>query len=469
METEDGCSHVVDEQISQLDNLVVPIVDEHLKPKLGMTFGNLEDAEKFYKNYGKAGDKNIGKWSVYKFVEEHNHTITSPSRTHFLRGNREVTSAKKTLIKQFGEVNIPTNKQMAYFENASGGFHRVGCIETDVRNYERYLREERRSHDAQMMLDHFKSEQEKNPSFYYVYEVDEEKRLTHCFWVDGIARMNYQHFGDVVSFDATHNTNQYGLVFVPFVGVNHHCQSVFLGCGFIPNEEAKSFVWLFNKWIEAMGHPPSGMITDQCLGICKAIETVFPEIRHRFCIWHILDKVPEKLGKWAYSTEFMKSFKEIIWDSETASSFEENWVFWAGMSSSQRSEGMNALLKMHVSRKNSLHDFVTIFQRVLARQREGELKEDHCTVEKKPKLKTLWSMEKQMAQIYTKKIFYIFQDELQPSLMYNIELVKENERESTFHLNFCGHDERLRHIIYCKTTKMVRCSCLMFEFKGIPC
>ncbi|XP_020271649.1 protein FAR1-RELATED SEQUENCE 5-like [Asparagus officinalis] len=288
-----------------------------------MTFNNLEDAKKFYKNYEKAGgfdirnsttnygkdrelicksyicskegvlksksleirrcgtirtnckalirlklDKNIGIWSVYKFVEEHNHTITSPSRTHFLRGNREVTSAKKTLIKQFGEVNIPTNKQMAFFENSSGGFHRIGCIETDVRNYERDLREERRGHDAQMMLDHFKSEQEKNPSFYYVYEVDEVKRLTHCFWVDGIARMNYQHFGDVVSFNATHNTNQYGL----------------------------------------------------------AIEIVFPEIRHRFYVWHILDKVPEKLGKWAYRTEFMKSFKENIWDSETASSFEENWV-----------------------------------------------------------------------------------------------------------------------------------------------
>ncbi|XP_020249228.1 protein FAR1-RELATED SEQUENCE 5-like [Asparagus officinalis] len=270
METKDGYSHVVDEKISQLDNLVVPIVDEHLKPKTGMTFGNLEDAKKFYRNYGKAGgfnihnsttnygkdrelicksyvcskegvlkskslkirrcgtirtnckalirlklDKNIGIWSVYKFVEEHNHTITSPSRTHFLRGNREVTSAKKTLIKQFGEVNIPKNKQMTFFENSSGGFYRIGCIETDVRNYERDLREERRDHDVQMMLDHFKLEQEKNPLFYYVYEVDEEKRLTHYFWVHGIARMNYQHFGDVVSFDATHNTNQYGLVFVP--------------------------------------------------------------------------------------------------------------------------------------------------------------------------------------------------------------------------------------------------------------
>jgi len=35
--------------------------------------------------------------------------------------------------------------------------------------------------------------------------------------------------------------------------------------------------------------------------------------------------------------------------------------FWAGMSSSQRREGMNALLKMHVSKKNSLHDFCHYF------------------------------------------------------------------------------------------------------------
>jgi len=38
--------------------------------------------------------------------------------------------------------------------------------------------------------------------------------------VDSIARVNYEHFGDIVSFDVTHNTNQFGLIFVPFVGIN---------------------------------------------------------------------------------------------------------------------------------------------------------------------------------------------------------------------------------------------------------
>ena len=319
--------------------------------------------------------------------------------------------------------------------------------------------------------------------------------------MDSIARVNYEYFGEVVSFDATHNTNQYGLIFVPFIGINHHWQSIFLGCGFIPNEGAKSFIWLFEKWLEVMGRPPSGMVTDQDLGICTAIKSVFPHIRHRFCIWHILDKLPARLGVWAFREEFVNPFKENIWGADNSQEFEAQWDtivkkfglennewlmeiynirkkwapvyhkqhFWAGMSSSQRSEGMNALLKMHVSKKNSLHDFVIIFERALTRQREEELIEDHQSLEKKPKLKTMWPMEKQMCQIYTRCIFYSFQVELEHSLMYNIVLAKDDENVTYYQVNYCGVEENRKHVKYCKSEKMASCSCFMFEFKGIPC
>ncbi|RYQ94832.1 hypothetical protein Ahy_B08g089782 [Arachis hypogaea] len=36
------------------------------------------------------------------------------------------------------------------------------------------------------------------------------------------SRTTYEHFGDVVSFDTTYNTNRYNLDFSFFVGVNHH-------------------------------------------------------------------------------------------------------------------------------------------------------------------------------------------------------------------------------------------------------
>jgi len=66
-------------------------------------------------------------------------------------------------MKQFRDVNLPTNKQIAFFENASGGFERNGCTKTDFRNYERNLREDRGGHDAHMLINYFKWLQEKNP------------------------------------------------------------------------------------------------------------------------------------------------------------------------------------------------------------------------------------------------------------------------------------------------------------------
>jgi len=78
-------------------------------------------------------------------------------------------------------------------------------------------------------------------------------------------------------------------------------------------KEAKSFIWLFEKWMEVMGRPSLGMVTDQDHGICAAIKSVFPQIRHRFCIWHILDMLPARVGAWAFREEFVNPFKENIW------------------------------------------------------------------------------------------------------------------------------------------------------------
>ena len=52
---------------------------------------------------------------------------------------------------------------------------------------------------------------------------------------------NYGVFGDVISVDATYSANQYNMKFVPFTGVNHHLQSVFLGAAFLANEKIESY------------------------------------------------------------------------------------------------------------------------------------------------------------------------------------------------------------------------------------
>ena len=93
--------------------------------------------------------------------------------------------------------------------------------------------------------------------------------------------------------------------------------------------------------------------------------------------------------------------------------------FWAGASSTQQSEGMNALRKIHVSRQNTRYEFVVIYDKILARQRKNEIQAYHKTSEKRPILKTPCPIKDQMSQVYTIYVFYKFQDERHNNFILN--------------------------------------------------
>lgn len=86
--------------------------------------------------------------------------------------------------------------------------------------------------------------------------------------------------------------------FAPFIGVNNHFQSTLLDCALLADETTSTFVWLMQTWLRAMGgKPPGAILTDQDKAMKSAIAKVFPNSRHRFCLWHILMKIPQKLGQ----------------------------------------------------------------------------------------------------------------------------------------------------------------------------
>lgn len=45
--------------------------------------------------------------------------------------------------------------------------------------------------------------------------------------------MDYAYFGDVINFDITYIKNKYSMPFAPFVEVNHHWQTILLGCALL--------------------------------------------------------------------------------------------------------------------------------------------------------------------------------------------------------------------------------------------
>ncbi|XP_060674502.1 protein FAR-RED IMPAIRED RESPONSE 1-like [Ziziphus jujuba] len=234
----------------------------------------------------------------------------------------------------------------------------------------------------------------------------------------------------------------------------------------------------------------------------KAIAHSLPNTFHRYCSWHILEKFSTYLNVITYR-DFYKDFRQCIWESECPEEFERKWVtiiekaslydndwlrsifemhnrwvptyvnhiFSAGMSSSQRAESSHAFFKKYVLKKNLLMDFILRFNKVLAHQCHEELAADHVDINEKPILKSLLEMEKQMAEIYTCKIFLKFQDELWQSLVTMPQLVHENDTHKMYTIDRGPHDDVLRaqEISYDKGLNYVSCSCKKFESQGIPC
>ena len=164
-----------------------------------------------------------------------------------------------------------------------------------MQNYYRTLRESIKSSGAQIFLDNLPRKNENNAAFYFDYVIDGKGRLVHVFWADATSRKNYVHFGELLSFDTTYNTNQYDMIFAPFMGVNNHGGCVLFGAALLLNQTIETFKWLFRTFLRCMGGAaPRLIITDEDAAMKEAIQDVFSNTTHRLCMWHILNKLNNK-------------------------------------------------------------------------------------------------------------------------------------------------------------------------------
>ena len=263
-----------------------------------------------------------GVWMISHINFEHNHELAKPEERQFLRSCRKIFEASGVV-----DVGRRWRKPLSYLGNDFGGDRNVQFAKKDMENYlPREMGNMMEPGDAQSLLNYFRRKKCEDPSFFYAVQVNQLNQATNFFWRDGRSKLDYDCFGDVVSFDTTFRLNKYNLICAPFVGVNHHWKNMLLGCAFLLDESTHSYVWLFESFLESMGNTqPKTMFTNENEAMSKAIESVFTKTCHRLSTGHIIKDARRNLANQFANLEFMKYLNKCFYECHDETEFQVSW------------------------------------------------------------------------------------------------------------------------------------------------
>ncbi|XP_021718840.1 protein FAR-RED IMPAIRED RESPONSE 1-like [Chenopodium quinoa] len=275
--------------------------------------------------YAKVNEDSL--WELKSVELKHNHGI-DPANSKLVKEYRmkQMTSGFKKRLIDFYEQGVPISQIHGFMAT-----ERKGNMTLTVKDSQHEVYKARRlkmvGRNSVVMMEYFEKMQTENQNFFHAQRLDEEGRLKDVLWVDARSRVAFEDFGDAVCFDTTYLTNEYELLFANFVGVNHHGQSLLLGCALVSHEDCDTFAWIFRQWLACMNNrAPKAILTDQAAAMRRPFAEVMSNTVHRWCIWHIMNKIPEKLGKCVRYQEFVNPLKELVYESFDPEEFQTRWA-----------------------------------------------------------------------------------------------------------------------------------------------
>ncbi|KAI3742210.1 hypothetical protein L1987_59890 [Smallanthus sonchifolius] len=379
----------------------IPNVPASCRPTEEMIFSSLNHAFEFYCSYAKEV-KGTSCYKVYKFVEKHSHSLVSADDIHLIKSSKKLSYIQQEMLCELANVNLGPVKSFHIMRTKYGGFERAGATTTECKNFRRDLNCFIGEYDAEMIVRRLSDKKEFLSDYSFEFSVDENGALTGLFWADEECKRNYMAFEDVISFDATFNTNKYKMVFVPFTGIDNHYRNVSV------------------------------------------------ESRHRLCMWHIMKKVADKVGSLLCNDEeFKKSVCNIVWtDAISPEEFETRWKEVMGefnladnnwindmfelrsiwipafyrdeplsglMRTTSRSESENHFFRQVSNSQLTLVEFFNHFESAMEVQRYNHYKNNHQSRYTYLDLWTESPLKAQASQIFTRFIFHDVQEEIYES------------------------------------------------------
>nr|KAJ0192343.1 hypothetical protein LSAT_V11C800419870 [Lactuca sativa]KAJ0210957.1 hypothetical protein LSAT_V11C400218080 [Lactuca sativa] len=448
-----------------------------------------------------------GKWLVDSFNDTHNHDLTmTPTKVmkHRSHSSFHRSIEGKSLMVQFGQAGLKPSQ----IKKAVNTMKTSNIADVTSKQCADVLSEQRKQHKGKEfygLIKHFQDKTLVDSDQYFVVDLSDDGYPRNIFWADGRSRDAYTKFRDVVVFDVTYMTNKFKMPFAPFTGVNHHGQSILFGGALLENEKEETFEWLFKHFLKCMFNKyPKAIITDQDKAMGNAIKKVFPKTRHRFCSWHIMKHETEHLRSYVsrYS-DFQETHKQWI-NSDTIEQFEATWevmrskyelesncwisdmynqrihwakpflkdTFFAGMTTTGRSESINSFFDGFVNSRTMLNEFVVQYDKAIESRRAAEEDEDFKTMNSRPVLSSVHPIEAKAGQYYTRKMFDTFKKEWTEAITnLTHETIGKTTEESTYRVGQLDVDKKYWRIVTFRSLDQVSvtCSCAKYETNGILC
>ncbi|KAM1714693.1 hypothetical protein ACFX12_025267 [Malus domestica] len=449
------------------------------------------------------------RWRVIEIELEHNHLI-SPASVKFYKSHKAIGVGTKRALQMDTSEDVQKIRLFRTVIVDSEGNGSMDGDEGESGNRVDYSSQLKlKEGDAQAVQNHLSRLQLVDPNFFYVVDLNEKGCLRNLFWADARTRVAYGYFNDVVSIDTKCVENKFEVPLVSFVGVNHHGQSVLLGCGLIASETVESYTWLFRAWLTCMmGRPPQAIITRQCGTLQTAISDVFPRASHCLCLSHIMQKVPEIFGGLFEYEAVKESLSRAVYYSLRVEEFEAAWedmvqhhgirdhnwlqalyedrkrwvpvylkdIFLAGMFPVQPTEVVSSFFEEFLDRDTPLKEFLDKYDRALQTHHHLEALADLDSRNSSYTLESRCYFELQLSKLYTNDILRKFEKEVEG--MYScfstsqlnadgpvITYVVKEQTESDGN----RRETRDYEVLYNQAEMEVLCICGMFNLRGYLC
>lgn len=207
-------------------------------------------------------------WIVSKIVPEHNHPLSVTLGENKQWGSHSnIDPMTKEYVRKLRTNNVTLGRvcSIVGVTSADSGLQ---VRKQAVRNLCARLAQEDIKDDMKKTIELLRKMHEEDSKLQVRFKTDANGRIEAMLWSTGKNQSDFEHFGDVVTFDTTYRTNLYNMPFGIFVGVNNHYQSIVFGGVLLTHERTEDFEWTFSNFTKIMGgKQPITILTGNALRI----------------------------------------------------------------------------------------------------------------------------------------------------------------------------------------------------------